>query len=485
MGLLLTAMLFSFSLFGQNGYAIEVVVDDYTEQKIFLAEQYGAQQFIIDSALVQDGKFLLQGEQSLPEGSYYVVLLPDNEILEILVDRNNQKFSLHTNLDYPSFQMEVSGSPLNTDYYEYIRFLAERRVKSEAAQDEIVKARKANDQELEQSMKAVLNELDESVAEKQIELIEKNAGSILATIIKANLPQAFPDFSNEEYPRYAEFLYTKSHFFDNVNLKDARLLRTSILSEKIDFYLNKLTHPEPDSINISLDYFLSKFSDTPETFEYYLIHFLNQYASAPQIGMDAVYVHLADNYFAKDKAKFADEEQVKKIVKEADDMRATLIGKVAPDIGLQEIDYKATLKVKDKKDEKKRWVTKREFSLHEIEAAYTVLFLWSPTCDHCKKSMPDVKQFYNNYKSKGVELVAICNQSYKGMPLCAEYIEEKEIFHWINGVDPYLKSRYKQLYNVRTYPQLFILDKNKKIVMKQFDASQLSGIMDNVLAGEI
>ncbi len=475
----------SFSLYGQAGYSIDVTIDDYTENKIFLAEQYGAQQFIIDSAIVENGKFILQGEKALPEGTYYIVLLPENDVLEILLDNNNQFFSLHTNLKYPSFQMEVTGSQLNSDYYDYIRFLAERRAQTETAQSERAQARSSNDKQYEESLTKMIQNLDKEVEEMQRDLVAENVNSLLATIVKANLPMSIPDFSKEEYPRYAEFMYTKKHLFDHINLSDPRLLRTSVLNNKIEFYLNKLTHPEPDSINNSLDFFLGAFKNTPQSYEYYLIHFLNKYAGAAEIGMDAVYVHLADNYFANNKAQFANEDQVKNIVKEANDMRGTLIGKVAPNIALQEIDYLETLKVKDKKDEKKRWVTKRDFSLYDINADYTVLFMWSPTCDHCKKSMPDVKQFYTDYKDKGVELVAICNQNYKGMPLCAEYIEEKEIFNWINGVDPYLKSRYKQLYNVRTYPQLFILDKNKEILMKQFEANQLGFIMDKILSGEL
>jgi len=447
-GLLLAFLLSASYVFGQSGYSIEISIDDYQEEKVFLAEQYGAHQYIIDSAIIENGNFVIQGENSLTEGVYFVVLPPSNEVLQLLIDGDNQHFSLHTNMDYPSFQMKVVGSPLNIDYYAYVRFLAEQRVRAEAVQEELQKARKVTNNDEIQSLEILATEIDKTVLEEQLRIVGKENGSLFSAIVKANLPLEFPDFSNEEQPQYSKYIFTKSHWLDNIDLQDPRMLRTEVLNKKINFYLEQLTFAEADSINVALDFFLGKFKSTPATFEYYLIHFLNKYASAPQIGMDAVYVHLADNYFAKGKAKFADQNQVKKILKEADDMRLTLLGRIAPDIALQEIDYRETLKVKDKKDEKKRWVTKKDFSLSDVKADYTVLFLWSPTCDHCKKSMPEVKLFYEQYKDKGVELVALCNQNYKGIPLCAEYIEEKEIFNWINAIDPYLKSRYKQLFNV-------------------------------------
>ena len=50
----------------------------------------------------------------------------------------------------------------------------------------------------------------------------------------------------------------------------------------------------------------------PETFKYYLVHFLNEYAKSKVVGYDAMYVHLVDKYYSTGLAPWTDEEQLEK-----------------------------------------------------------------------------------------------------------------------------------------------------------------------------
>jgi thiol-disulfide isomerase/thioredoxin len=235
------------------------------------------------------------------------------------------------------------------------------------------------------------------------------------------------------------------------------------MHQRIEYYMNKLTPQVPDSLIRSVDFLLHQFDTSGEAFKIYLVHFLNTYAKSKVVGMDAVYVHLVDEYYAKGYATWTDSLQLDKILKNAATLRPILIGKKAPDLMLQTRDGKP-------------------FRLHSIESPFTVLFFWDPECGHCKKSMPDVINFYNTYKPKGVELVAVCTQIQDGVAKCWEHIDSKPGMEtWINAVDPMLRSRFKQIYDVKTTPQIFILDKDKKIVMKKIGAEQLAGVMDRLM----
>ena len=149
-----------------------------------------------------------------------------------------------------------------------------------------------------------------------------------------------------------------------------------------------------------------------------------------------------------------------------------LIGKIAPDITMQTQDGK-------------------EMSLHEFEAPYTVLFFWDPDCGHCKKATPHMLEFYEKFKDKGVEVFGVCTKlvekddegqwSLDGIKECWEYTEEKGTEIWLNTVDPYHRSRYKSLYDIRTTPQVYILDKEKEILVKKIGAEQLSEVMEGLL----
>ena len=99
--------------------------------------------------------------------------------------------------------------------------------------------------------------------------------------------------------------------------------------------------------------------------------------------------------------------------------------------------------------------------------------------------MPAMISFYNDYKDKGVELYAICHQNYKSTPACAEFIKERpEMLQWINVTDPFFRSRYQSLYNVKSTPQIYILDDTNEILFKRLGADQLGSVMDDLFKRE-
>ena len=44
---------------------------------------------------------------------------------------------------------------------------------------------------------------------------------------------------------------------------------------------------------------------------------------------------------------------------------------------------------------------------------------------------------------------------------------------WLNTIDFWHRSRYKVLYNIKSTPQVYVLDKDKKIVAKRIEDKQL------------
>ncbi|MEQ8535019.1 MAG: hypothetical protein RIB86_24405, partial [Imperialibacter sp.] len=51
-----------------------------------------------------------------------------------------------------------------------------------------------------------------------------------------------------------------------------------------------------------------------------------------------------------------------------------------------------------------------------------------------------------------------------------------------NAADPYYRSNMRRDYNVRTTPQVYILDKNKKIIAKKLEVEQLAGFIEQYRA---
>jgi thiol-disulfide isomerase/thioredoxin len=121
-----------------------------------------------------------------------------------------------------------------------------------------------------------------------------------------------------------------------------------------------------------------------------------------------------------------------------------------------------------------------------------VLFFWAPDCGHCKKAAPFMIEFAQKYKDKGVKVFAVCTAVAKTIeekdgPECWKGVEEKGFTDdlFMNLVDPLLRSKYKTLYDVQSTPQIFILNREHKILMKRIGAEQLVGnVMDEVMKAE-
>ena len=49
---------------------------------------------------------------------------------------------------------------------------------------------------------------------------------------------------------------------------------------------------------------------------------------------------------------------------------------------------------------------------------------------------------------------------------------------WTNYADPYYLAKAKMLYNVKTTPGIFLLDKDKKIILKKFEMDDLKRFLE-------
>lgn len=460
--LALTAIFSLGNLMANGGYEITVKIDGYTQSEAYLAYHYGDKQYIKDTVQVNEaGDLVFSGEEELEPGFYLVVLPPNNDFFQVLIDENNQQFTVETTAQNPAQNVKVSGSDENKLFYEYLAYLAEKRPMVETIQKELQAA--SGDATKTQALQAKLDALNEEVVAYQDNIIKQYPNSFTAAIIRSGKPLDMPEFEGtEEEIRVKKWSYTKDHYFDKLDISDPRMLRTPFLFQQIDYFVNKLQVQHPDSLAKAIDYVLAKLDPESETFKYYLIHFLNSYATSKVVGMDAVYVHLADKYYAKGLAPWTEEEQLKKIIDNANTLRPLLIGKTAPNLKLQKKDGGSV-------------------ELKDVDSDYTILYFWRYDCGHCKKSTPVMKEFYDKFKDKGVKIMAVCVKFTDEIPGCWDYIEENEISDWLHTVDPYNRSRFSKIYDVKSTPQIYVLDRNKEILSKKIDAEQLEELMNHII----
>ncbi|MFT6937657.1 MAG: thiol-disulfide isomerase/thioredoxin [Saprospiraceae bacterium] len=449
-----------------GGYAIEFDIKNYVDNQMIIAYHYAEQQYIFDTlTAIKSGQFVAQGDEALDPGMYIAFFPSIGKSFEFLVNKEEQHFKLSTDSKNFISNMSVKGSVENERFFGYLNYLTSQRTVRNGMTALLEKLNKEPEvnakkiKEIETKVKA----LDEVVVAFQKDITKTHPNSFTAGIININTPVEVP--AEIRKSETASFYYYRAHFFDNINMTDERFLRSPMLHQKIDLYVSdKVTIPNPDSIKVAVDRLLFLSEGNEEVFKFILVRMLNEYAKSKIVCMDAVYVHLVDNYYSKGKAEWIEAEQLKKIQEDADALRPLMCGQVAPDIAMETFDVPA-----------------KSASLHGMDSKYTVLFMWDPDCGHCKKSMPDMLKFYDDYKPKGVEVFAICTKTYKGASECTEFIEEKDMKRWLNVIDPYYRSRYKQIYNVKSTPVVYILNENKEILAKRIGADQMANVMDKII----
>ncbi|HHH50266.1 MAG TPA: redoxin domain-containing protein, partial [Saprospiraceae bacterium] len=422
--------------FAQDGYQIKVQLDSFQEKQIYLGYHLMDKQYIQDTVEInKDGFFIFKGDEELVGGVYLLIMPPDNQYFPILISKGEQHFTIKANAKNPFKNIEIKGSPDNKLYYDYLTYLS----KQIPIKNKLIEAyeKEGISEADKKAIEKKLEDLDEEVKKYHENLANNKPKSFSALLAKARSSIVIPEFKNEaseDDVKMKRYLFYKKHYFDNFKMDDPRLLRSPELFKRIDYYIQNLTPQHPDSINVSLDRIFKLIEGSEETFRYYLSHYLNEYAKSKIVGMDAVYVHLVENYYAKGRAPWVDEESLKKITDNARTLKPILVGKIAPDIKV----YKQE---------------KETVSLHDIDAKYTIMIFWEPDCGHCKKTMPVLRDLYPKLKKQGVEVLAICTKKYdKDKKLaevekCWKFLDEHEMTKWINATDPFIRSRYAQIYD--------------------------------------
>jgi peroxiredoxin len=109
----------------------------------------------------------------------------------------------------------------------------------------------------------------------------------------------------------------------------------------------------------------------------------------------------------------------------------------------------------------------KEHRLHDLNKEYTLLIFWTTTCPYCTEMMPGLKTIAEEYKLEHpgyFEVLAISIDTEK--ELWESFVKEEKL-DFIHSADfKGWESPAARLYNINATPMIFLLDKDKKIVLK-------------------
>lgn len=467
-------LLFAFILCGlngiaQNAYEIRVTCKPFKNQYIYLGHYFGKSYPIIDSVKLNDKcEGVFKGTKKLQGGIYLIGYPNKSGYFEIMVDKQ-QKFSVIADTaTMATTGIKYLNSSDNLLFAGYQKFMS---TKGSAITNLKEQLKKANNKQDSALITEQLTKLDKEVTAYREDIIKKNPNNILSALLitmrepiltgKLKEPKTKADSLESWY-------YYKKHYWDGVYFWDGRLSYTTLFEEKLDKYFEQLVVPQQDSIIKELDWMLGSASINEEMTRFLLVKFINRYLNQKYMWEDAVFVHLYEKYFSQKMYPWLTEKGMKTITDRAYSLMANIMGSPSADIELPDVTGKTT-------------------SLYELKANYTIVVFWDPTCGHCKEVLPKLDSFYlAKWKAAGLKIFAIAKETEGSKKDWLNFINEQHIQDWTHvyyskaddkaRIDNNIPG-YSQLYDVLTFPTLYLLDKDKRIVAKKLTYQQTDDVL--------
>ena len=456
---------FSLNAIAQEGYEIKVTLKPFKNQYIYLGHYYGKQLPIIDSVKLNDkSEAVFRGKKKLG-GGIYLIGYPDRASnFDILIDKN-QHFSViadTTNIQ----KVQFVNSPDNVSYKAYQQFMTTNGRKL----DGLIKELKANSPDSAR-LKKEIEAIDAGIKNYRTDIITKQSNTLLATLLKAmkepEVPTDHPDAKNDSSFAYK---YFKTHYWKDVKFWDDRLLRTPFFEARIDKYFENLVYPNPDSVIKEIDWMMSFASANEEMQKFLLIKFVNRYLNMKYMWEDKVFVHLFEKYFAQKSYTWLNDKGRKTITDRAYSLMANIMGNPAQEVDLPDL-------------------SGARKNLYSVESPFVLVAIWDPTCGHCKEVLPKLDSFYAaKWKGMGLKVFALAKETDGSKKDWTDFIEKHKLQDWVHvyyskqdekaRVDAGIPS-YSQLYDVQSFPTLYLLDKEKRIIAKKVTHEQIDEILSH------
>lgn len=467
--LLITALLAlaGVPMHARDTYRITVTIPDAPGTRAYLVHYYGMPRpkiFMSDSAMLdKHGTAVFTGKDPDFAGGIYTILLKDTAQtnFEILLNKGDA-FTVTARRNKLPGGIQFKGSEENDRFLRYLNYMKKFGEEQEELATRLKLANNAADTE------AIRSEARASAKARTAYMRSYAAqfpGTLLANVFNAmdvpevpEGPHYLPDGKTKD-STFA-YHYYKGHYWDKFDFRDDRLIFTPLYDSKLEEYIGKLTVAWPDSVKHEADMLLSRTQGTKDLFHYTLWWLTRHVENSKIMGMDEVFVYLVEKYYMKGDAFWLADDELQKYIDRARKIAPNVIGNVAPSVKTTNI------------------ATRKQETMNDINAAYTLLVFYSPTCGHCEHEIPLLDSVYEaGLKSKGVKVFTVATEG-EEKQITGFLTKHKIDKKWTNTWDPEYKSDARTKYDVYSTPTIYLLDDRKIIRGKRLDHSNIAGLIE-------
>ena len=379
------------------------------------------EKFMADTAKARFGRATFKSDKNLECGNYAIFELNGKKLVEFIVPRKNSNFNISLAKDGEGYAVK-GGNKENRLFVEFQNFLNYGWNKMESADE---------------------------FAQKLVQMRDKAAAEFPNSLSHIILSGAL------ERPENAKELKK------SIPLSDTIILNTQFAEDKVEQYLRLLQYNHNDTIIKHLDTLISHGGN--KELQGHLAHTAYRFFYDSDImGQEGIAVHIARKWFLSNKLEWPNKEGKFMLRTFVEFNRHSLIGMDAPELVM--------------KDTLGEWI-----SLRSMENEYTIVYFYTDDCITCRQETPLLVDFVNGYEGGPLSVYAVYADSNEER--WKKYIE-KNLFiynpfmNWTNVYDPELQSNFQMLYNVIKTPQMFLLDREKKIIGRGLDVKALKELLE-------
>lgn len=443
---------------GDVKFEFDITGLDETGTNVNLIGMYLDKKYIADSASIHDGsKFEFTKSELFLKG-FYFILLPDKSVIKLLLD-DDQTFKYTADISNIDETAKIEGSLANKLYYEDLNF------KKGIDKDYRPIARKIGsmspkDPNFKETYKEFLN-LSKKYTDRNDNLLKTYPNNFFTKfkIGGKNPILTYPTDGNGDLDVKKQIEDYRTHFWDGFDFNEEGLINTPAFSNKLNRYFGELVSQNQDEIIKYADDLMNKCINNEEFYKVISNWVTLKYEPGKTKLMDgeAVYSHMILEYFTPEKATWMDGESIKILRKRAGEMTQSLLNKPAGNVTARGFDGKI-------------------HTIFDSKKPVIVIFIYNPNCEHCEEQTPHLIEFYNKWKNRGVEVFSIAANTTD---------PEWQGFHnrfnlpWVDLFDASNASWYPK-YFVDVTPEIYVIDKNRKIFAKNLNVSQLETIMARI-----
>ncbi|MCL2435030.1 MAG: redoxin domain-containing protein [Lentimicrobiaceae bacterium] len=413
----------SFPQVSSKGYEIRFKSQNVNDTYLYLVGIYGNIPWIVDSTKNVKNQFVFKNsKQELPSGFYTIQSKTGTIFAEFLIDQT-RKFSIE---------------------------VAENRLVFINSEENVVFQQFKNDRLAGNDLRFYFETAPESLLGK----------FVLAQYIPVNIPSFSWGSAGREAAAQKYYQFIINHYFDNIDFKDIRLMRTPLNINLKEFFVESLFPQTAENVISSINDLFHRILDenpTPaqlDVRDFYLKKLIHLYMNLDP-KFDTVFVYLVDNYVAQlTQSEFISDAEIDVFKRIADRKRRTFVGQAVPVFESYANDH-------------------HKVSTADMIATYTVLWFWDPDCDHCLEDTPKFYDFYCQYHDLYDFDVIACSVT-EDYDRWITFITDRHL-DWHNTSYAIAEPNYDavEFFNFDETPAIYVIDKQHTIIARQLSIDEL------------